>query len=67
VRGQLRQGVWHVLIQWEGLPDSDATWEPVEEFRSLFSSFQLEDEMFVEGGSDVMTGKVYKRCSKISG
>jgi len=50
VRGQLRRGVWHVLIQWDGLPDTEATWEPIEEFRALFPAFQLEDELFVEGG-----------------
>jgi hypothetical protein len=46
----LRRGSWHILIQWAGLPSSDATWEPVEAFRTSFPSFQLEDEMFVEGG-----------------
>jgi len=56
-----------VLIQWEGLPDADATWEPVEEFRALFPAFQLKDELFVEGGRDVMVGHVYKRRAKTSG
>ena len=64
VRGQLRRGVWHVLIQWDGLPDTEATWEPVEEFRALFPAFQLEDELFIEGGRDVMTGKVYHRRNR---
>jgi hypothetical protein len=49
------------LIQWESLPDDDATWEPVDEFRALFPSFQLADELFSEGGRYVMTGKVYQR------
>ena len=33
----------------------------MEEFRTLFPSFQLEDELFPEEGRDVMTGKVYRR------
>jgi hypothetical protein len=61
LHAQLRRGVWHVLIQWESLPDDDASWEPVDEFRALFPSFQLADELFSEGGRDVMTGKVYQR------
>jgi len=50
-----------VLVQWENMPEDDATWEPVEEFRATFPSFQLEDELFPKEGRDVMTGKVYGR------
>jgi len=53
-RGQLRRGVWHVLIQLAGLPDADATCEPVEEFRALFPAFQPEDELFGEGGGEML-------------
>jgi hypothetical protein len=51
----LRRGSWHILIQWAGLPSSDATWEPIEAFRTSFPSFQLEDELFVEGGEMLCT------------
>jgi len=61
LHSQLRRGVWHVLVQWENMPEDEATWEPVDEFRTLFPSFQLEDELFPEDGRDVMTGKVYRR------
>jgi len=47
------------------MPKADATREPVEEFKALFPSFQLEDELFVEGGRDVMTGNVYQ-CRRAS-
>jgi hypothetical protein len=30
---------------------ADATWEPLEGFRAAHPSFQLEDELFVEGGA----------------
>jgi hypothetical protein len=55
LRSELRRGVWHVLVEWAGMPVSEATWEP---------SFQLEDELFPEGGRDVMVGKTYKRRTK---
>ena len=67
LRAQLRRGAWHVLIQWAALPEDEATWEPLDEFRAEFPAFQLEDELFVEGGSDVMVGKVYHRRNKTSG
>jgi transcriptional regulator GlxA family with amidase domain len=36
------------------MPSSEATWEPVDQFRQTFPVFQLEDELFVEGGRDVV-------------
>ena len=47
---QQRRGVWHLLIQWQGLPEEDATWEQLEEFRQHFPDFQLEDELFAQAG-----------------
>jgi hypothetical protein len=49
-----RRGSWHVLIQWAGMPTSEATWEQREAFQKSFPSFQLEDELFVEEGRDVV-------------
>jgi hypothetical protein len=46
---------------------TDASWELVDEFKARFPDFQLEDELFVEGGRDVMIGKVYQRRGKASG
>jgi hypothetical protein len=43
------------------MPKANATWEPVEEFRALFPTFQLEDELLTEWGRDVMMGNVYQR------
>jgi len=56
--------VWHILVEWAGMPVSEATWEPVPAFREAHPSFQLEDELFPEGGRDVMVGKTYERRAK---
>jgi hypothetical protein len=53
--------MWYIHIQWTGLPAVDATWEPVDAFREAHPAFQLEDELFVDGGRDAMVGKVYQR------
>jgi hypothetical protein len=50
LRASLRRGVWHVLVQWEDMPPAEATWEPVEAFRAAHPDFQLEDDLFAEGG-----------------
>jgi hypothetical protein len=51
---KIRQGEWHVLIQWAGMSTSEATWEPVDQFRTSFPTFQLEDELFVGGGGGML-------------
>jgi len=61
LKSQLRRGIWHILIQWSGFPSSEATWEAVPDFKQSYPDFQLEDELFPEEGSDVMTGNVYAR------
>ena len=67
LKAQKRRDVWHVLVQWTGLPVSDSTWEKLDEFRQQFPDVQLEDELFVEAGRDVMTGLVYSRKKPVSG
>lgn len=67
VRARLSRCVRQILVQWEGLPDSDATWEPVAEFRRQYPFFQLEDELFAEEGRDVMWGNVYTRRRRQQG
>ena len=61
VRYRLAKGVRQVLIRWKGQSTAGATWEDVADFRDKFPQFQLEDELIVEGGRDVMYGRTYRR------
>ena len=61
LRSQLRCGMWYIHVQWTDLPAEDTTWEPVDAFHEAHPAFQAEDELFVDGGRDVMVGQVYQR------
>jgi hypothetical protein len=61
LKARRRRGLWHVLIQWQGLPPEEATWELCDDFQALYPDFQLEDELFVQAGRDVI---VYERQRK---
>lgn len=67
IKSQLRHGTWHILVHWTGFPASEATWEPVPDFKAAYPDFQLEDELFSEDGRDVMTGNVYERRRRQNG
>jgi hypothetical protein len=40
---------------------------PLEEFHAEHPGFQLEDELFLQAGRDVMTGIPYRRRASASG
>jgi hypothetical protein len=61
VRSRLARGIQELLVRWKGQPASAATWEDAEDFTAKYPSFQLEDELRVEGGRDVMWGVTYTR------
>jgi len=61
VRARLACGVRQVLIRWKGEPAASASWEDIDSFVARYPSFQLEDELLVEGGRDVMWGHTYQR------
>jgi len=50
-----------VLIRWKGEPVASSTWEDLDAFSAQYPAFQLEDELVVEGGRDVMYGIPYFR------
>ena len=57
VKARLYRGVHQILVQWEDLPRSSASWEDLPAFQECYPSFQLEDKLLLEEGSDVMWGK----------
>ena len=57
VRARMARGVRQILVCWKGEPAASATWEDVDSFTERYPSFQLEDELLVEGGRDVMWGR----------
>jgi hypothetical protein len=61
VKARLARGVRQVLVKWKGASPASSTWEDVDRFRALYPQFQLEDELPLEGGRDVMCGRVYTR------
>ncbi|KAI5438609.1 hypothetical protein KIW84_024371, partial [Lathyrus oleraceus] len=51
---QQQQQIPQVLVQWEGLPRSAATWENWSEFQDNYPNLNLEDKVSFNGGSNVM-------------
>ncbi|KAI4310626.1 hypothetical protein MLD38_035590 [Melastoma candidum] len=54
VRTRFARGIHQVLIHWKGESAASATWEDVDVFLDKYPAFQLEDELLVEGGRDVI-------------
>jgi hypothetical protein len=50
VRGHLARGRRELLVQWVGLDPSSASWVDLEEFRRLYPSFKLEDDLVSRAG-----------------
>lgn len=46
------------------MAEADAKWELVDTFRTSFPDYQLEDELFLVYGRDVMVGQMYQRCKR---
>ncbi|XP_014519802.1 uncharacterized protein LOC106776848 [Vigna radiata var. radiata] len=55
LRGQ--QQIPQLLIQWEGMDESEATWEDKDAFIAAYPSFNLEDKVVFKEGGIVMDEK----------
>ena len=44
------QSVTQLLVWWQGLLPTDATWEDKVEFQRAYPDFNLEDKVVVDGG-----------------
>jgi hypothetical protein len=67
LKARLFRGVRQVLVHWFGQDAAHASWEDLEDFKQRYPEWQLEDNLLVNGGSDVMWGRVYSRRSKDKG
>ena len=61
IKSRLARGVEQVLVQWKGASAASATWEDRDSFIAKYPGLQLEDELSLNGGRDVMCGKTYTR------
>jgi hypothetical protein len=46
----LARGQHELLVQWKGMATAEMTWMPLEEFRCVYPTFQLEGELLVQWG-----------------
>lgn len=61
LKGRLARGRRVVLVRWCNATPAEASWEDLDEFRAQFPEFQVEDDLFLQGGRDVMVGLQYSR------
>jgi hypothetical protein len=59
-QARVARGVRQVLVRWCGEPTESASWEDLDEFRIKYPDFQLEDELGLEQGRDVMWEHTYR-------
>jgi len=64
LRGRLARGRRELLVRWKGAPASETSWVELEEFKRQFPAFQLEDELLLQGGRDVMWGIQFSRHNR---
>jgi len=64
LKSRLARGHLEFLVQWKGAPATETSWVNCDEFQRLFPKFQLEDELLLQEGRDVMVGLRYSRRSK---
>ena len=60
-KGRGMTKVWQVLVQWQGVPTEEATWEDYDEMVERFPDFFLEDKGILEERGNVETVRKSKR------
>jgi hypothetical protein len=63
-KSRLARGCRQFLVKWKGQDAASSSWVDAEEFLELYPAFELTDEFILQGGRDVMWGKVYARHGK---
>jgi hypothetical protein len=54
LKARLSRGTRQLLVQWEGQDPAQASWVDFEDFKQHYPDWHLEDNLLVNGGSDVM-------------
>jgi hypothetical protein len=60
----LARGRQELLVRWKNQAATGASWVDLEEFRQVYPDFQLEDELLLQEGRDVMVGIKYSRRNR---
>jgi hypothetical protein len=64
LKGRLARGRRQILVRWKGAPASETAWVDLEEFQAQYPEYQLEDELLVQAGRDVMYGLQFGRRAR---
>ena len=54
LRNRVISGRLQVLIKWKNQPSIESSWEDAKTFQKLYPKFQLEDELILQVGGDVI-------------
>ena len=58
---------YQVLVEWQGMPREDATWESWNALVELYTGRNLEDKVLFQGGSNDTTQKLRSASTRVKG
>jgi hypothetical protein len=54
IKSRLARDRCELLVRWTGQVAADVAWMDFEEFHRAYPTFQLTDDLILQGGRDVM-------------
>jgi hypothetical protein len=67
LNSRIARGKRQLLVRWKDAPAAELAWVDLEDFREQFPTFQLEDELLLKEGRDVMYSRTFGRRSRQQG
>jgi hypothetical protein len=67
LKGCVARGKRGIFVWWKGAPAAESSWVELDDFVQQYPELQLENELFVQGGRDVMYDRTFDRCKKTQG
>jgi hypothetical protein len=64
LKGRMARGRKELLVRWKGAPAAESAWVALDDFVQQYPDYQLEDELRLQGGRDVMYGVTFSRRQK---